>query len=82
MADSSLDLLTTSHSRVGDTSNARRTIGRARNRLEFSDPRTLVEELPELLEFLERTCASANDEITSRYFRHVIAEPWATEQGL
>ncbi len=82
VADSSLDLLTTSHSRVGDTSNARRTIGRARNRLEFSDPRTLVEELPELLEFLERTCASANDEITSRYFRHVIAEPWATEQGL
>lgn len=82
VADASLDLLTTSHSRVGDTSNARRTIGRARNRLEFSDSRTLVAELPELLEFLERTCASANDEITQRYFRQVIAQPWATEEGL
>jgi uncharacterized alpha-E superfamily protein len=82
VADTSLDLLTTSYSRVGDTSNARRTIGRARNRLEFSDPRTLVSELPELLEFLERTCAAANNEITSRYFRQVIAQPWATEEGL
>ncbi len=82
VADNSLELLTTSHSRVGDTSNARRTIGRARNRLEYSDSHTLVAELPELLEFVEQTCASANDEITTRYFRQVIAEPWATEAGV
>jgi uncharacterized alpha-E superfamily protein len=82
VADASLDLLTTTHSRVGDTSNARRTIGRARNRLEYLDPTTLVADLPELLDFIEQTCASANDEITTRYFRQVIAEPWATEAGV
>jgi uncharacterized alpha-E superfamily protein len=82
VADNSLEELTYSHSRVGDTSNARRTIGRARNRLEYSDSHTLVAELPELLDFLEQTCASANDEITTRYFRQVIAEPWATERGV
>jgi hypothetical protein len=38
--------------------------------------------LPELLDFIEQTCASANDEITTRYFRQVIAEPWATEAGV
>lgn len=82
VADGSLELLTTTHSRVGDTSNARRTIGRARNRLEYLDPATLVADLPELLDFIEQTCASANDEITARYFRQVIAEPWATEAGV
>lgn len=82
VADRSLESLTSSQSRVGETSNARRVIGRARNRLEFLDLRTLIEELPDLLEFIEQTCASANDEITDRYFRHVIVEPWATEEGL
>lgn len=82
VADTSLEEVTTSYSRVGDTSKARRTIGRARNRLEFSDSRALVTELPELLEFLEQTCAAANDEITTRYFRQVLAQPWATEEGL
>ena len=55
VADGSLELLTTTHSRVGDTSNARRTIGRARNRLEYLDPATLVADLPELLDFIEQT---------------------------
>ncbi len=82
VADNSLELLTTTHSRGGDTSNARRTIGRARNRLEYLDVTTLVADLPELLDFIEQTCASANDEITTRYFRQVIAEPWATEAGV
>jgi hypothetical protein len=43
---------------------------------------TLVADLPELLDFIEQTCASANDEITARYFRQVIAEPWASEAGV
>jgi uncharacterized alpha-E superfamily protein len=81
VADVSLDQLSSSTSRVGDTSSARRTIGRARNRLEYSDANTLADELPELLEFLERTCASANDEITTRFFRQVVAQPWASEAG-
>ena len=80
VADNALESITTS-SRVGSVSSARRTIGRARNRLEFLDSGTLVEELPELLDFLELTCANANDEVSTRYFRHVVAEPWAKEEG-
>ena len=81
VADNALEALTSAISRVGSATDARRTIGRARNRLEFLDAGALMAELPELLDFLERTCADANDEISARYFRHVVAEPWAREEG-
>jgi uncharacterized alpha-E superfamily protein len=82
VADNALESLTSTTSRVGSASDARRTIGRARNRLEFLDSASLMEDLPELLEFLELTCARANNEISARYFRHVVAEPWARGEGL
>lgn len=81
VADNALESVTSTTSRVGSASNARRTIGRARSRLEFLDTHTLIDELPDLLDFLELTCATANNEVSARYFRHVVAEPWATEEG-
>lgn len=81
VADNALESLTVTSSRVGSASNARRTIGRARNRLEFLDSHSLLADLSELLEFLEQTCALANDEVSARYFRHGVVESWAREEG-
>lgn len=81
VADRALESITSTTSRVGSDSDARRTIGRARNRLEFLDTARLLGDLAELLDFLEFTCATANNEISARYFRHVVTEPWAREEG-
>jgi hypothetical protein len=51
----------------------------AQTRLEYSDPRSLLSELPELLELLEQTSAAANDQITSYYFRQIAAVVWEAE---
>ncbi len=79
VADGCLDRLTPGTTRTGITDHAKRTIGAARNRLEFADPDRLVEELPDVLDFLERACAVANDEVTTRYFRQVAPVLWEAE---
>jgi uncharacterized alpha-E superfamily protein len=79
-ADACLEQIAPPDTRFGVTDQARRTIGRARNRLEYADPRRLVEDLPELLGFLERSCAEANDEVTARYFRQVEVVMWESEE--
>jgi uncharacterized alpha-E superfamily protein len=81
VADECLAHLSPVDGRAGITDQARRTIGRARNRLEYTDPRRLLGELADLLDYLERTCASANDEITARYFRQAAAVEWEAEEG-
>jgi uncharacterized alpha-E superfamily protein len=81
VADDCLAQLSPPESRTGITDQARRTIGRARNRLEFADPRRLIADLQEILDYLERTCATANNEVTDRYFRQVSAVTWEMERG-
>jgi uncharacterized alpha-E superfamily protein len=81
VADDCLGQLSPQDSRTGITDSARRTIGRARNRLEYTDPRRVLADLPEILDYLERTCAAANDEVTARYFRQVAAVSWEAEEG-
>jgi hypothetical protein len=46
------------------------------------DPRSLLSELADVLDLLELTSAEANDQITSHYFRHVVAINWAAEEGV
>jgi hypothetical protein len=46
------------------------------------DPRTLLDNLSEILSLLEKTSAIANDQITSTYFRQGIPTLWATEVGI
>jgi uncharacterized alpha-E superfamily protein len=81
VADRCLEELTVAGSRSDTVNQARRTIGFARTRLEYSDPRSVLSELQDLLDFLEQTCATANNEITAHYFRQVVAVPWESEQG-
>jgi uncharacterized alpha-E superfamily protein len=81
VADDCLAQLSPPDSRTGIADQARRTIGRARHRLEYADPRRVLDDLSEILEYLERTCATANDEITERYFRQAAAITWAAGEG-
>ena len=45
------------------------------------DPSAALRELAEILDLLEQTSAAANDQITERYFRNVVAINWASGQG-
>jgi uncharacterized alpha-E superfamily protein len=80
-ADHCLEQLTRSGVRSDEAHLARRSIRMAQTRLEYTDPRTLLDELAELLELLEVTSAAANDHVTAHYFRHVAAVPWVIEEG-
>jgi uncharacterized alpha-E superfamily protein len=79
VADRCLEDLTRAGARSDVVNQARRTIRMAQTRLEYSDPRSLLSELPELLELLEQTSAAANDQITSYYFRQIAAVVWEAE---
>jgi uncharacterized alpha-E superfamily protein len=81
VADRCLEDLTRAGARSDVVNQARRTIRMAQTRLEYSDPRSLLSELPELLELLEQTSAAANDQITSYYFRQVAAVVWEAERA-
>lgn len=81
VADRCLEELTNAGARSDVVNQARRTIRMAQTRLEYSDPRSLLSELAELLELLEQTSALANDQITSYYFRQVAAIAWEAEEG-
>jgi uncharacterized alpha-E superfamily protein len=81
VADRCLDEL----SKVGpsdrDVNQARLTIRLTQTRLEYMDPSAALRELAEILDLLEQTSAAANDQITERYFRNVVAINWASGQG-
>jgi len=80
VADGCLEQLAPPQTRTGATDDARRTIGQARNRLEYLEPDRLLDQLAEVLDFLERSCAAANDAVTTRYFRQVAAVAWEAEE--
>jgi uncharacterized alpha-E superfamily protein len=64
-------------STVGDV--ARRTVGRARTELEFRSVDELVEDMPDLLASLQRTCSSVSGAVTARYFAREAPRSWASE---
>jgi uncharacterized alpha-E superfamily protein len=66
-----------SRSGMGDV--ARRPIGRLRARLEYTDPKLLTDQLPELLVSLQRTCREASEAITERYFKYEQPVTWEQE---
>jgi uncharacterized alpha-E superfamily protein len=82
VADHCLQELTSVGTRSGTVNQARRTIRTAQTRLEYSEPRGLLDELVEILEMLVQTSAVANDQITSYFFRHVVSKPWESEAGV
>jgi uncharacterized alpha-E superfamily protein len=58
---------------------ARRIVGRARTELEFRNVDELVEDMPDLLASLQRTCSAASAAVTDRYFARAAPRAWATE---
>ena len=81
VADECLAALADAGGRSRAVDQARRTLRMTQTRLEYTDPRTLLDELAELLELLQQTSALANDQITTHYFRQVVATPWTSEEG-
>jgi uncharacterized alpha-E superfamily protein len=80
VADHCLEELSKANAGSQEINQARRTIRLTQTRLEYMDPRSLLGELAEVLDLLEQTSAAANDQITSHYFRHVVAINWAAER--
>jgi uncharacterized alpha-E superfamily protein len=81
-ADLCLQELTNAGTRSSAVNQARRTIRTAQTRLEYSEPGAVLDELEDILEMLEQTSATANDQITEYFFRHVVSKPWASEAGM
>jgi uncharacterized alpha-E superfamily protein len=66
--------------RTGLVDDARRLLGRARTDLEYRTSDELLDELPELLDMLQRTVSHAGDALSSRYFhRGGAAHSWTAE---
>jgi uncharacterized alpha-E superfamily protein len=82
VVDQCLDELTRASTHLDVIDQARRTIHTTQSRLEYMDPRTLLDNLSEILVLLEKTSALANDQITSTYFRQGAPTLWATEVGI
>ncbi len=58
---------------------ARRIVGRARTELEFRSVDELVDDMPDLLASLQRTCSTVSEAVTHRYFARDAPRSWATE---
>ena len=68
--------------RTGVDDPARRLLGRARTNLEFRVTDDLLDDLPRLLDGLQRTCSEVGDAVSRRYFHHASAVAWSAESGL
>jgi uncharacterized alpha-E superfamily protein len=75
-AEDCLAALDPGSSRAGVDDPSRRRVGRMRNRLEYADPKQLLEQLPELLSALQQTCVQAHDAIARRYFQYQTPVAW------
>ena len=78
-AEACLSGLDPTAGRVGVGDEARRLLGRARTDLEFRRVADLYDELPLLLDSLQRTCADVGDAVADRYFAHGPSTTWALE---
>jgi uncharacterized alpha-E superfamily protein len=76
-AEDALAALNPGSARAGVEDPARRPVGRLRNRLEYTDPKQLPAQLPELLTTLQETCVQASEAITKRYFQYQSPVAWA-----
>lgn len=76
MAEECLAALSPGPARVGVEDPARRPVGRLRHRLEYTDPKQLPAQLPELLRTLQETCVEASEAIADRYFRYQSPVAW------
>ena len=63
--------------RAGVDDAARRFLGRVRTDLEYRTSEGLLQELPTLLQDLQRTCADTGSALTARYFHHTAALSWS-----
>jgi uncharacterized alpha-E superfamily protein len=75
-AEQCLANLEASGQRVGFQDEAQRLLGRTRAELEYRSIGDIVTDLPGEMERLQRTCASASDAVTQRYFAHAVAMTW------
>jgi uncharacterized alpha-E superfamily protein len=75
-AEECLAALNPGATRAGVDDTARRRVGRLRNRLEYSDPKQLPDQLSELLSTLQETCVQASEAIAKRYFEYQVPVAW------
>ncbi|MDT7548251.1 MAG: hypothetical protein QOE84_645 [Actinomycetota bacterium] len=80
-AESCLAGLDPTAGRTGVGDEARRLLGRARTDLEFRRAADLYDDLPVLLDGLQRTCAESGDAVADRYFHYSASTSWAREAG-
>ena len=78
-AETCLTELDPTAGRTGVDDPARRALGRARTDLEFRVSSELLQDLPGLLDVLQRTCAQSAAAISARYFHHTGALSWTAE---
>jgi uncharacterized alpha-E superfamily protein len=78
-AEECLEALAPATERAGMADPARRPVGQARTRLEYSDAATLLDDLPTHLLALQQACAAASAAVTARYFDQTMPVTWAHE---
>jgi uncharacterized alpha-E superfamily protein len=79
-AEESLEQIAGLEQRVGMHDEALRVLGAARASLEYSPLTDVVSRLPELMERVQRACASASDVIGERYFQGSPTTSWVGER--
>ena len=78
-AEACLADLDPSAGRSGLVDSSRRTLGRARTDLEFRTRQELLDDLPEMLDMLQRSVGAAGDALSERYFYQGAALAWRAE---
>ncbi|WP_156758848.1 alpha-E domain-containing protein [Microbacterium karelineae] len=81
-AEASLATLDAGIARTGVGDEARRLLGRARAELEYSPLGETLADLPLGMERLQRSCATASEVVTRRYFSRAEALSWVGESTL
>lgn len=76
-AEQCLAALDPGTNRTGVDDAARRILGRARTELEFRDSRDLLQDLPALLDRLQRTCSDTGTALAARYFHQTVTLSWS-----
>ncbi len=77
-AESSLaDLALAGGRRVGFDDEAQRLLGTARAALEYRAPGRMLEDLPQRMTDLQRTCNLVSEAVTTRYFTGATAATWS-----
>ncbi len=79
-AEQGLDNLDSGGRRAGIHNDAHRLIARTRAELEYRSLSDVVADLPSEMERLQRTCASATDAITRRFFASAEATEWGVRR--